>query len=281
MARKIPVSYTHLAPAFWYIVGICVFCLWPMACLLYTSTLAIDNGDHYVVRGNKTFTSNAGIAKLYGFIARTTYDEPMGKSGIIVFVPDGAPGLSFGKKEEMMGFKASNQREIMLDDVVVPKKYVIGKPGQALEIIIDFFTTKAIGTAALMLGVASSAYEYVLNYAKQRNTYGVPIIDHQIVAEKIAQMKMEYEAAKLLVLKAAWHAENNIKRDSTYCAMAKVYATEMARNVTISSLQVMGAYGYSCEYPIEKKIRDALAGLVIGPTNERLRIIIAELEKQK
>lgn len=244
-------------------------------------TLAIDKGDHYVLRGNKCFSSNAGVAKLYGFLARTTYDEPMGKSGIIVFVPDGTPGLSFGKKEDMMGFKASSQKEMILDDVIVPKQYALGKPGQALEIIVDFFTTKAIGTASLMLGVASSAYEYVLNYATQRISYGKQIIDHQIVAEKIAQMRMEYEAAKLLVLKAAWHAENNIKRDPIYCSMAKVYATEMARNVTISSLQVMGAYGYSCEYPIEKKIRDALAGLVIGPTNERLRIHIAEAEKEK
>lgn len=236
-------------------------------------TVAEDKGDHYLVNGTKNWITNGSSASTYLVMAQT--DSSKGSRGInALIVPKNSPGVTVTAKENKLGIRASDTCSIMFTDVKVPKANRLGEEGFGFTFAMKTLAGGRIGIAAQALGIASGAYERALAYAKERKAFGTEIMNHQAVAFKLADMATRIEAARLLVMKAAWEKDKGM--DYTLSSsMAKVFASETAMWVTTEAVQVHGGYGYVKEYHVERMMRDAKITQIYEGTSEVQRIVIS------
>ena len=236
-------------------------------------TFAARQGNAYILNGTKSsLVTNAGIADAYIIIARTAMDKPLRESLSIFYVPTDSPGIKFGKKTQMIGWKASHHAEIYLDNVSVPAENLIGQEGEAGKLLM-LLPEVAIGLAASYVGLARAAYKYALNYAKQRVSWGRPIIEHQAVALKLADMMINTQAARLMVWDAAVTAETSPQLASTIKApAAKTFAVDVAIKNAQIAIEILGGYGVTKECLAGKFLADATIGYSCDFTREILRL---------
>ena len=244
-------------------------------------TRAVRDGDYYVINGTKQWITNGGEADLYTVIAVT--DPRKGPRGMTAFiVENGTPGLSFGKKEKKMGIRASATRELIFEDMRVPKENVIGKEGLGFIVVMRTFDKTRPGVGAQAVGVAQAALDYGVQYDRERVQFGRKIINFQAVQHMLADMATLVEAARALVYSVARHIDANPNGSySKEASMAKVFASDVAVKVTTDAVQVLGGYGYMRYYPVEKMMRDAKILQIYEGTNQIQRNIIGlELSKE-
>ncbi|ANQ48881.1 acyl-CoA dehydrogenase [Flammeovirga yaeyamensis] len=236
-------------------------------------TEAIDMGDHYLLNGTKNWITNGNSASIYLVIAQT--DREKGHRGInCLIVEKGMDGFVVGKKEDKLGIRGSDTHMLSFTDVKVPKENRVGEDGFGFKFAMSTLNGGRIGIAAQALGIASGAYELALKYSKERKTFGKPISEHQAIAFKLADMATKIEAARHLVFKAAWLKDQG-KDFSEASAMAKLYASEVAMEVTVEAVQVHGGYGYVKEYHVERLMRDAKITQIYEGTSEIQKIVIS------
>lgn len=236
-------------------------------------TTAIDMGDHYLLNGTKNWITNGNSATHYLVIAQT--DIAKKHKGINAFIVEKAwAGVTVGGKENKMGIRGSDTHSIMFQDVKVPKENRIGEDGFGFTFAMKVLSGGRIGIAAQALGIASGAYELAVKYSKERKAFGTEIMNHQAIQFKLADMATEIEAARLLVLKAAWMKDQHLNYD-TASAMAKLFASEVAQRVTTEAVQVHGGYGYVKEFHVERLMRDAKITQIYEGTSEVQRIVIS------
>ena len=236
-------------------------------------TTATLEGDYYLLNGTKNWITNGSSASIYLVIAQT--DASKGHKGISAFIVEkGWDGFVVGKKEDKLGIRGSDTHSLMFTDVKVPVKNRIGAEGFGFTFAMETLNGGRIGIAAQALGIASGAYELALAYSKERKAFGKPISQHQAIQFKLADMATQIEAARLLVYKAAWLKDQG-EDYAQASAMAKLYASEVAMNVTIEAVQVHGGYGYVKEYHVERLMRDAKITQIYEGTSEIQRIVIS------
>ena len=236
-------------------------------------TTAVLDGDHYVLNGSKIFITNGGVAETFIIFAMT--DKSQGTRGISAFIVEkDFPGFSIGKLENKMGIRASSTTELIMEDCIVPKENLIGKEGKGFGIAMKTLDGGRIGIAAQALGIAEGAYEEAVKYMKERKQFGRPLSAFQGLQWMIADMETKIEAAKLLVYKAAWLKQNKMPY-SVDAAKAKLFAAEVAMDVTTKAVQIHGGYGYTKEYPVERMMRDAKITEIYEGTSEVQKMVIA------
>ncbi len=235
-------------------------------------TRAEKDGNEWVINGRKCFITNGGIADLFVVFARTIPDA--GYHGVSAFiVPKGTPGLSGGKKERKMGIRASHTGDVIFEDVRVPEENLLGAEHMAFFGAMQMLEQSRPVVAAGAVGVAQAAYEYALEYAKNRVQFGRPIIKNQAISFMLAQMKTKLEAARLLTYRAADLADRG-EPCTTEASMAKAFAAETAMEVTTNAVQILGGYGYMRDYPVEKWMRDAkILSIYEGTTQIQYKVI--------
>ncbi|CAG4882819.1 Acyl-CoA dehydrogenase [Georgfuchsia toluolica] len=241
-------------------------------------TAAVRDGDDYLISGGKCFITNGGVADLYIVLARTDKTVSNFAGCSIFLVPAGTPGLSFGKYEDKMGHRLSSVREVFFDQVRVPAEQRLGAEGAGFAILIDCYEGNGVGVGSGALGLARAAYEMALDYAQTRIVWGQPIIQHESVAAKLAEMRMKIEAARALVWKIAWAAENPDQADglNKLGTMAKIYPSAMVREVTAAAMDICGGTGYMRDFPAEKYVRDAMLYPIYDGTNDLLKRFLAQ-----
>jgi alkylation response protein AidB-like acyl-CoA dehydrogenase len=238
-----------------------------------TRTTARLEGDFWVLNGSKTFTSNGTYADICVAMAMT--DKTAHKHGISAFIIErGTPGFRSGKKENKMGLRASDTAEIIFEDCRIPKDNCLGKPGEGFIDSLKVLDKGRISIAALAVGMAQGAFEASLRYAQQRQQFGKPIAEFEAIQWKLADMGTEIEAARLLMLRAARHADQNL-RVTRESAMAKLFAGEIAVRVANEAVQIHGGYGFIKDYPVEKFYRDVKLCTIGEGTSEIQRLVIA------
>ena len=236
-------------------------------------TTAIDKGDHYILNGTKNWITNGNSADVYLVMAQTDVDK--GHKGInALIVEKGMPGFEIGPKENKLGIRGSDTHSLLLNDVKVPKENRLGKDGFGFKFAMKTLSGGRIGIAAQALGIASGAYELAKNYSKERKSFGTEICNHQAIAFKLADMATEIEAARHLVMKAAWDKDqgNNYVLSS---AMAKLYASKVAMEQTVEAVQIFGGNGFVKEYHVERMMRDAKITQIYEGTSEIQKIVIS------
>ena len=238
-------------------------------------TTAVREGDEYVLNGSKTFITNAGYAEWTVVFAKT--DPSGGSNGMSAFiVPMDAPGVTIEQHLDKMGQRATDTSAFALQDVRIPVENRIGEEGDGFKIAMATLDATRPGTAIGAVGVAQAAYEYSVEYAKERVTFDVPIAMHQGVSFMIADMATEIEASRLLCWQAAWMLDQGFGRDATlYSSFAKRFAADTAMKVSTDAVQVFGGYGYIKEYPVEKLMRDAKLFQIYEGTSQIQRLVIA------
>src|SRR5690606_21646458 len=236
-------------------------------------TTAVDMGDHYILNGTKNWITNGGSSSLHLVVAQT--DQEKGHKGINVLIVETSwDGVVIGAKEDKMGIRASDTHTIMYNDVKVPKANRIGDDGFGFTFAMQTLNGGRIGIASQALGIASGAYELAVAYAKEREAFGKQIIKHQAIAFKLADMATEIEAARLLIMQAAYLKDQG--RDySMASAMAKLYASDVAMRHTVEAVQVHGGYGYVKEYHVERLMRDAKITQIYEGTSEIQKVVIS------
>ncbi|MBL50481.1 MAG: acyl-CoA dehydrogenase [Candidatus Marinimicrobia bacterium] len=238
-----------------------------------TKTKAVKDGDEYIVNGGKIFITNAGEA---GILSFTSQVEENGENlGIASFIiPTTTLGLEIGPKEKKMGWRASDTRQLFFKDMRIPTSAMLGSPTQGFKTFLKTLTSGRISIGALSVGTAVGAYERALNYSNQRNAFGKPINRFQSIGFKLADMATKIEASKLLVYHAAWLKDQGhyITKEA---AMAKLFASETAMEVTTEAIQIHGGYGYVKEYDVERFFRDAKILEIGEGTSEIQRLIIS------
>ncbi|KRO74107.1 MAG: acyl-CoA dehydrogenase [Cryomorphaceae bacterium BACL23 MAG-120924-bin60] len=236
-------------------------------------TTAIDCGDHYLLNGTKNWITNGNSASVYLVMAQT--DVAKGHRGInCLIVEKGMEGFIVGKKEDKLGIRGSDTHSLMFTDVKVPKENRVGEDGFGFKFAMKTLSGGRIGIAAQALGIASGALEFAAKYATERKAFGKAISEHQAIAFKLADMATKVEAARLLVLKAAWLKDQGLNYDKE-SAMAKLYASEVAMEVTVEAVQIHGGYGFVKEYHVERLMRDAKITQIYEGTSEIQRIVIS------
>jgi alkylation response protein AidB-like acyl-CoA dehydrogenase len=236
-------------------------------------TEAVLEGDHYILNGTKNWITNGSSASIYLVIAQT--HPELGHKGISVFIVEkNWSGFVVGKKEDKLGIRGSDTHSLMFTDVKVPIENRIGDEGFGFTFAMETLNGGRIGIAAQALGIASGAYELALAYSKERKAFGKPISKHQAIQFKLADMATQIEAARLLVYKAAWLKD--IGEDYAQAsAIAKLYASQVAMDVTVEAIQVHGGYGYVKEYHVERLMRDAKITQIYEGTSEIQKIVIS------
>ena len=236
-------------------------------------TTAVLQGDHYVINGTKAWVSGGAHSRFFTLFATT--DPGSGYEGITCFViPADAEGIEIGKKEDMMGQRASNTVFINFQDVKVPVENRIGDEGKGFQIAMKTFDRTRPGVAAAAVGIGRRALEESVRYAQERKAFGKPIARQQAIQFMLADMARDVEAARLLTYQSAWMIDQGT-RNTKQCSMAKCFAGDMAMRVSTDAVQIFGGYGYSKEYPVEKLMRDAKVMQIYEGTNQIQRIIIA------
>ncbi len=236
-------------------------------------TVALPDGEDFVINGQKCFITSGGLADIMTVFALTDPDRgPRGVSAIVV--PADTPGIRVTKVEDKMGQRASNTVELTFENVRVPQGNLLGKRGRGFPIALQTLDFGRSGVAALSVGVARAALEYAVAYAKERQQFGSPINANQGVSFMLADMAMKVEAARLLTWQAAWYADQGVKVTDK-SAMAKCFAADTAMAVTTDAVQIFGGYGYMKDYPVEKLMRDAKLLQIYEGTNQIQRMVIA------
>ena len=236
-------------------------------------TTAVLDGDNYILNGSKIFITNGGVADTFIVFAMT--DKSQGTRGISAFIVEkDFPGFSIGKKEEKLGIRASSTTELIFENCIVPKENLIGKEGKGFSIAMKTLDGGRIGIAAQALGIAEGAYEESVKYMKDRKQFGRSLSAFQGLQWMIAEMETKIEAAKLLVYKAAWLKQNKLPY-SVDAAKAKLFAAEVAMDVTTKAVQLHGGYGYTKEYPVERMMRDAKITEIYEGTSEVQKMVIS------
>lgn len=239
------------------------------------STRAVHNKEEgtYTLNGTKMFITNGGLAEIFLVFANTR--KTGGIRGLTAFiVPKDTPGFSIGKKENKMGIRPSNTTELVLQDVVIPESYRVGREGEGFRIAMNTLDSARPFVGAVSVGIAQAALDCAVKYAKERRQFGQPIASFQMVQGMLADMAMKVETARLMVQKACWMRDQGMEF-SKEAAMAKCYAADTAMQVTTDAVQVMGGYGYTKEYPVEKMMRDAKIMQIYEGTNQIQRLVIA------
>jgi alkylation response protein AidB-like acyl-CoA dehydrogenase len=237
-------------------------------------TRAIREGDRYTISGSKLFITNGSFADVYVVMAVT--DSAAGRGGISAFVIDrGTPGLSNGRKIEKLGLRASDTAEVILDNVTVPARNLIGKVGEGYSQTLKILEGGRIGIAGFAIGIARGAFEDAVAYAKERKQFGRPIADLQAIQWMLADMATRIEASWMLLYRAAALKDQG-RPFGAQAAMAKLYASETAMWTTIKAVQVHGGYGYVTDFPMERYMRDAKLAQIGEGTSEVQRMIIAK-----
>jgi len=258
-----------------------------------TATTAVDKGDHYLLNGSKIFITHAGVGEIFSVTART--EGGRGNKGITSFIVTKdtvdlaeagrlgvghaadlpkTSGVRAGKKEDKMGWRASDTRELIFEDAVVPKENVLGQLGFGFINFLKTLDGGRIGIAALSLGIAEGAYEEALRYAGVRKQFGRLIGSFQGINFQLADMAMEIEAGTHLLYHAAWLKQNG-KPFKKEAAMAKLFCSELAMRNTTKAVQIFGGYGYTTDYPVERMMRDAKVCEIGEGTSEIQRLVIA------
>ncbi|MBN3922051.1 acyl-CoA dehydrogenase family protein [Nostoc sp. NMS4] len=236
-------------------------------------TTAVRDRDVYILNGRKSsLITNAGIADAYFIIARTAMDKPLRESLSLFYVEADTPGIKFSKKTQLIGWNASHHAEIYLDNVPVPVENMIGQEGEAAKLLM-LCPEFSIGVAASYVGLARAAYEYALNYAKQRISWGRPIIEHQAVALKLVEMMINTQAARLMVWDAAQQAETSPQLATTVKApAAETFAVDVAIKNAQTAFEILGGYGATKESLAGKFLADANIGYSYDFTREVFRL---------
>ncbi len=258
-----------------------------------TSTTAVRRNGHYVLNGSKIFITHAGVGEI--FVVTAVTDASRGTKGISSFILTkettdldralqlgighapalvAMPGFKSGKKEDKLGWRASDTRSLFFEDVEVPAENLLGREGMGFVNFMRTLDSGRIGIGALSLGIAEGAFEEALKYASVRKQFGKPIASFQGVQFQLSDMATEIEAGKHLVYHAAWLAQHG-KPFSKEAAMAKLFCSELAMRATIKAIQVHGGYGYTKDYPVERMMRDAKICEIGEGTSEIQRIVIA------
>lgn len=236
-------------------------------------TRAVLDGDFYVLNGSKIFITNGKEADIYVVFAMT--DPSKGTRGISAFIVEkDTLGFTFGTKEKKLGIRGSSTYELIFRDCRIPRRNLLGQEGKGFSIAMQTLDGGRIGIAAQALGIAEGALETTINYVKERKQFGKHISDFQNTQFRIADMAARVEAAKLLVYKAAV-AKDTQKRYSVEAAMAKLYASETAMDVTTKCVQLHGGYGYTRDYPVERMMRDAKITEIYEGTSQVQRMVIS------
>ncbi len=237
-------------------------------------TKAVRDGDHYVLNGTKQWITNGGEAEVYSVIAQT--NPARGARGMSAFIVEkGTPGFDFGKKEDKLGIRASATRELIFQDCRVPAANLLGKEGMGFITAMRTFDRTRPGVAAQAVGIAQGALDLALAYAKERHQFGKPISSFQGLQFMLADMAIKIEAARALTYAAARTIDAGEKNVSRYAAACKVFASDVAMEVTTNAIQIFGGYGYMREYPVEKYFRDAKITQIYEGTNQIQRQVIA------
>ncbi len=236
-------------------------------------TRAVRDGDYYVINGTKQWITNGGEAEIYTVIAST--DPERGARGLTAFIVEkGQEGFDFGKKENKMGIRASTTRELVFTDCRVHKDNILKREGYGFIITMKTFDKTRPGIGAQAVGVAQGAFEEAAKYAIEREQFGKKIASFQAIRHILADMATKIEAARALVYSAARMIDSGAKDTSKESAMAKVFASDVAMEVTTNAVQVFGGYGYMKEYPVEKMMRDAKITQIYEGTNQIQREVI-------
>ena len=229
-------------------------------------------GDHVILNGNKRWCSGGGHAD--GYVVYCRISDAPGAAGIgAVYVENGTPGLSFGAPESLMGFRGVPSADLFFDNVKVPAHHIV-VPAGGFKKLMEAFDLERCGNATMALAQASGALADVVDYVKERKQFGKPIMEFQGVQIKLAEMQMQVEAARLLIHRAASNAEHGLP-SPLHSSVAKCFANEIARTVTGNAMQLMGAYGYSKQYPAERRMRDAWGWGIAGGAIDIQKVNIA------
>lgn len=236
-------------------------------------TTAEDKGDHYIINGTKNWITNGKRAGAYVVIAQTDVEKR--HKGINAFLVDAtSPGVTTGIKEDKLGIRSSDTSSVMFQDVKVPKENRLGPEGFGFKFAMKTLDGGRIGIAAQALGIAAGAYELALAYSHERSAFGKPINNHQAIAFKLAQMAMKIEAGRMLVYRAAWLKDQG-EDYAQAAAMAKLFTSDTAMEITTEAVQVHGGYGYVKEYHVERLMRDAKITQIYEGTSEIQHLVIS------
>ncbi|MFH0824493.1 MAG: acyl-CoA dehydrogenase family protein [Pseudomonadota bacterium] len=244
---------------------------------------AVRKGDKYILNGAKMWITNGGVADTICVYAVTDPDVPPYKGAGVFIVEKDMPGFAVGKKESKLGIRSSDTRELVFTDVEVPVENRLAKEGDGFHIMMKTLDFSRPSVAAQALGIAQGAFEYATQYAKERVTFGKPIIKHQAIAFKLADMSMRITAARQLLYKTCDLLDTYVTKDLSrvppevlrHSSMAKAYCSDVAMWTTVEAVQVLGGFGYSTEYPVERMMRDAKITQIYEGTNEIQRIVIS------
>ena len=244
---------------------------------------ANEEDDFYILNGEKMWVTNGTTADLFVLFAKVTDHPDYGKKshgGVTCFIIEkGFEGFKIGKKEDKLGIRSSDTCTLILDNCKVPKENILGEVGKGFPIAMNALDNSRIGIAAQGLGIAQGSYEAALKYSKERETFGKPIAAHQSISNYLADMALKIDAARLQVYKAAWakqeHYESGAARHTLEASFAKLNAGDTAMWVSEKAVQVLGGYGYTTEFPVERFFRDAKITQIYEGTQEVQRLVIA------
>ncbi len=245
-------------------------------------TVAVKDGDDYVINGRKVFISHGDVAKYVCVACRVNSAAPATKGQGVIVVEQGTPGFQIGKKENKMGIRASSTVELIFEDCRVPASNLLGAEGQGFQILMKTLDFTRIPVAAQALGIGQGALDYALEYTKERQQFGQPVFSFQGLQFMFADMAVQLEAARQLTYKAATTFEG-LKKDLSrvpteavrLSAMCKLFAAETAMKVTTDAVQALGGYGYVKEYPVERMMRDAKITQIYEGTSQIQKLVIA------
>jgi len=235
-------------------------------------TTAVRDGDDWVINGTKNWITNATVADFYVVFAVTDREDRRFSAFVVEKDRD---GFSVPKLEHKLGIKGSPTGQPVLEDVRVPADHLIGTEGRGMAVALSTLERTRLGAGAQAVGIAQGATDYAANYAKERISFGKPIFDHQAIAFKLADMECKTAAARELLYKACAMADRNERGLGKYSSMAKLFASDVAMEVTVEAVQVLGGYGYVNEYPVERMMRDAKITQIYEGTNEIQRMVIS------
>ena len=238
-------------------------------------TTARRDGDHYVVNGSKMFITNARTATIYSLLTKTDPKANPPHKGMTLFAAERGPGLTVGRDIDKIGYKSIETCEVSFEDYRVPVGNLIGgEEGRGLQMVLSGLEVGRINIASRAVGVAQAAFESAIRYSQQRSTFGKPICEHQAIQLKLADMATKIEAARLLVRQAAAMKDRG-ERCDLEAGMAKLFASETCQEVSLEAMRVLGGYGYTKEFPVERYYRDAPLMIIGEGTNEIQRLVIA------
>ena len=234
---------------------------------------AVEKDGKFILNGSKSWVTSAGFANI--FVVFVSTNRALGSKGVsCIIVEKDTPGMSLGAKEKKMGLKASDTRQVMFTDCVVPKENLVGEINQGFKIALSLLDGGRIGISAQAVGIAQAAFDEAYKYAHERIQFEQPIANFQAIQFKLADMALKIEAARLLTYSASWKKDHLGREASKYCSMAKLFASETANWVANQAVQIHGGYGYVKEYPVERYFRDARVTEIYEGTSEAQRMVI-------